>query len=171
MDYIAKNNKNYKTVDDLTKHKKRFAENDRYIKRMEKKEQRQKMKHNKFSDMTPEELKSILISLSPNQTLNLPDINTLNGERKLQDELSSTKRCNPKKEVCICPDGQYLKSGICTNCQAGCKTCISGKYCTSCWPGIDFVGTTCKCPSGPLSADGRMCNTSCEPGQFWDFNR
>jgi hypothetical protein len=72
---------------------------------MEKKEQRQKMKHNKFSDMTPEELKSILISLSPNQTLNLPDINALNGARNLQDELSATKRCNPRKEVCICPDG------------------------------------------------------------------
>lgn len=37
MDFIAKNNKNYLSVDELSKHRKRFVQNDRLIKRMENK--------------------------------------------------------------------------------------------------------------------------------------
>jgi len=47
-----------------------------------------KLKHNKFSDMTPEELHSMLITLSPNKVRNLAVTNMSEGPRNLQNDLT-----------------------------------------------------------------------------------
>ncbi len=65
LDYTAKYNKSYSTVNDMESRRKRFTENDRYIKSYDAASKGQKLQHNKFSDWTPAQLSSILISLAP----------------------------------------------------------------------------------------------------------
>jgi len=87
--------------------------------------------------------------------------------------ISTCARCNVSNtSQCIsCPMGSYLINGLCLSCSAGCASCFSLTFCTSCTIGYIPQGasggpltcTSCTSPCASCSGSMTYC-TSCQSG-------
>ena len=87
-----------------------------------------KLRHNNFSDWTPEEFESLLS--------NLDDIEPKQREKKENAKGGQGNNCNPRKtDDCPCPTGQWRNNSTrqCESCGISCNVCSAGPgTCSQC---------------------------------------